>query len=292
VPVPANIATARSRAGVIGLGQIGGGVARALVRAGFEPTVHDVREEAAALVAGAVVAGSAAEVAARSDVVLLAVVDEDQVREALTGENGVFSAEEPPAVVAVLSTISVAAILALAEEGGAYGVAVIDCGVTGGVTALEHSAIVALVGGAADVVELARPVLEGFASPVMHMGPLGAGMQAKIARNVIQWTEWLVAWEAAVLARAAGIDVQQLVAAVRASKQFSLDDLALIEQGVGLDADGPRTEALSQERMEHRVVLGHKDLRAALALAAELGVQLRSPLVADELLDEICGAQR
>jgi 3-hydroxyisobutyrate dehydrogenase-like beta-hydroxyacid dehydrogenase len=278
------------RPGVIGLGQIGGGVSRALHRSGFDVIAYDVVDQALSALGEAVTpATSPAAVAELADVVLLAVVDDTQVRDVLSGEDGVLAAKSPPRVVAILSTVSVGTILDAAVAGAAHRVAVIDCGVTGGVRSLEHNAIVTLIGGPDEIVEYARPVFEGFSKPVMHMGPLGAGMRTKIARNAIQWTEWLVAWEAGRLAHAAGIDIERFVEVVRASNEYSLDDVALIESGIGLPISLPRTEMMSQARMEHRIDLGHKDLRAALELGDELGIELRSPALADELLDRVCG---
>jgi 3-hydroxyisobutyrate dehydrogenase-like beta-hydroxyacid dehydrogenase len=278
------------RAGVIGLGQIGGGVARALQRSGFDVVAYDVFENALTALDGIVTpASSPAEVGELTDVVLLAVVDDAQVEDVLSGANGILSAKSPPRVVAILSTVNVSTIIAAAETGREHGVAVIDCGVTGGIRALEHNSIVALVGGDDDTVEFARPVIEGFSKPMMHMGPLGAGMRTKVARNAMHWTEWLVAWECAALAEAAGIDVERFVEVVRESRKWSLDDLALIVEGIGLPVALPRSPHNSDEMLTHRVALGHKDLGAALDLATELGVPLRSAALAAELLDDVFG---
>jgi 3-hydroxyisobutyrate dehydrogenase-like beta-hydroxyacid dehydrogenase len=279
------------RPGVIGLGQIGGGVAQALHRSGFAPVVYDVFETAMdALALVATSAASSAEVGELADVVLVAVVDDAQVEDAISGPTGILTAANPPRVVAILSTVSLSTILASAEAGRARGVEVIDCGVTGGMGALAANSIITLVGGSEEVVELARPVIEGFSKPMMHVGPLGAGMRAKIARNAVQWTEWLVTWEAARLAEAGGIDPETFVQIIRESRAWALDDLALIAEGIGLETSLPRSEHNSDARLTHRLALGHKDLRAALELGDDLGVPLRSPAIADELLDRIFGA--
>src|ERR1700709_2971383 len=90
--------------------------------------------------------------------------------------------------------------------------------------ALAANSIITLIGGRDEVVEYARPVIEGFSKPVMHVGPLGAGMRAKIARNAVQWTEWLVTWEAARLAEAGGIDPETFVQIPPASRPPAPDD--------------------------------------------------------------------
>jgi 3-hydroxyisobutyrate dehydrogenase-like beta-hydroxyacid dehydrogenase len=279
------------RPGVIGLGQIGGGVAQALHRSGFDPVVYDVFDEAISALDGVSTrAASSAEVGELADVVLLAVVNDAQVDEALSGPDGILSAEHPPRVVAILSTVNVSTIMRSAEAGRARGVDVIDCGVTGSMQALASNSIITLIGGSDETVAFARPVIEGFSKPVMHVGPLGAGMRAKIARNAVQWTEWLVTWEAARLAEAGGIDPETFVEILRESRKWAMDDLSLIVEGIGLDADLPRSEKNTDARLAHRLALGHKDVRAALDLGDELGVRMRGAELTDELLDHVFGA--
>lgn len=197
------------RAGVIGLGMIGGGVATSLARSGRTPLVYDVRPEAATGLPARPAATPAA-VAAGSDVVLVAVVDAAQVRAVLRGDDGVLAGARPGLIVVVLSTVSVPEVAELATECGHHGVTVLDCGVTPGDRAATNG-MVAMLGGDADAVRRARPVLEDFAKQVVHCGPLGAGMATKIARNVITYGSWRAVQEAADLAAAAGVDPRTLI---------------------------------------------------------------------------------
>ena len=128
-----------------------------------------------------------------------------------------------------------------------------------------------MVGGDADVVERVRPVLDAFSSLVVHMGPLGTGLAAKLARNLVQYGSWLAAYEAQVLAEAAGIELAKLAQVIRASD-------ALI--GGASTPHVPRHGGAVHRRRRRRVwcgamqagaVLAHKDLRAALELAETLG---------------------
>ena len=202
------------RAGVIGLGMIGGGVAVSLARSGRVPTVYDVRRDAAADLAGVPeVAPSPADVARDSDILLVAVVDAAQVRDVFCGPDGVLSNARPGLIVVVLSTLAVPEVRELAGLCAEAGVALIDCGVTPGDQAAHHG-LVAMVGGDDCTVRRAMPVLSDFAKRVVHCGPLGAGMATKIARNVITFGSWRAAQEAAELARAAGVDPQTLIEVV------------------------------------------------------------------------------
>lgn len=274
-----NGAPGRAAVGIIGLGRIGGGVAGALLRGGFtEIAAFDVRAGTAASLQPRVRRlGTPALVADATDIVLIAVMDDDQLREVLDGEDGVLLAESPAAIVVILSTVTLDTVRWAAGVCAPHGVEVLDCGVSGGPQALEHSEITAMVGGARSVFATAVPVLEAFARPVIHVGELGSGMRAKLARNLIIYTDWYVAWEAARLASAAGIDVKTFVKVVEASERWSRSHLHLLEQGIGFaaatDEEPPATAPAIAAYAE-------KDLRAAVELGAELGLALPAATLA------------
>jgi 3-hydroxyisobutyrate dehydrogenase-like beta-hydroxyacid dehydrogenase len=108
-------------------------------------------------------------------------------------------------------------------------------------------------------------VLEGFADPVVHCGELGNGMRAKLARNLIIYTDWMVAWEAARLALAAGVPLDRFVECVTASDRWVKPHMHLVDHGIGLG---------SEANAERTAGYADKDLRAALALGDELGLDL------------------
>lgn len=121
------------RAGVIGLGMIGGGVAVSLARSGRIPVVYDIRPDAADDLLGVPpVAASPVDVARDSDVVLVAVVDAAQARTVLCADDGVLAGAHPGLVVVLLSTVAVPVVHELARECSAKGVELLDCGVTRG----------------------------------------------------------------------------------------------------------------------------------------------------------------
>lgn len=199
------------RAGVIGLGMIGGGVAVSLARRGRIPTVYDIRPTAADRLAGVPpVVSSAAEVAESSDVVFVAVVDADQARDVLAGAQGVLDGARPGLTVVLLSTVAVPVVHELATLCEGKGVKLLDCGVTPGDKAADNG-LVAIIGGDQAVVDAVRPVLDDFAKKVVHCGPLGSGMATKIARNVITYGCWTAVNEASNLVRAAGVDPAALI---------------------------------------------------------------------------------
>jgi 3-hydroxyisobutyrate dehydrogenase-like beta-hydroxyacid dehydrogenase len=260
-----NKSTETPRAGVVGLGMIGGGVAVSLARRGRIPAVHDIRPDAVKNLAGVPEQlPSAAEVARASDVVLVAVVDADQARTVLAGENGLLAGARPGLIVALLSTVAVPVVHELAESCARFGVDLLDCGVTPGDKAAENG-MVAIVGGKTEVVERAMPVLRGFAKKVVHCGPLGTGMATKIARNVITYGCWTVVDEAAALARSAGVDPETLITVVEGADPHGATLFSWLREQI---ADNARIRALVPQVS----TLLDKDLSAAQDLAAHFGI--------------------
>jgi len=204
--------------GVIGLGDIGRGVAANFEKAGFGLAVCDVRAEATRDFGDrATVSPNPRELAAASDVIAVAVLNDAQVESVLTGPEGVLAGVRPSATVLVLSTISVGMVRTLAKRTSEAGAELVDCGVSGGPVAAAEGTLVAMLGGTQEAVERIRPVVGAFSSLIIHMGPAGAGLQAKLARNIVQYGSWLAAYEGQRLAEAAGIDLSKLALAVRES---------------------------------------------------------------------------
>jgi 3-hydroxyisobutyrate dehydrogenase-like beta-hydroxyacid dehydrogenase len=273
-------------AGVIGLGDIGKGVAGALVRAGIDVVVCDVRAEAtAALAEVADVAASPAEVGAQADVVLVAVVNDAQVRAVVDGPDGALGAMDDGAVV-VLATVAPSTVEAVAEVAAARGVDVLDCAVSGGPEASAAGRLVAMVGGDGAAVDRVRPVLDAFTGVVVHMGPVGAGLKAKLARNLVQYGSWLAAYEAQVLAEAAGIELAKLALVIRESDKFigGASRLMFRDTAAPLPVD---TDAGYVAAMAAGASLAHKDLRAAMALGRELGVDMPLAAMTDARCDDV-----
>jgi 3-hydroxyisobutyrate dehydrogenase-like beta-hydroxyacid dehydrogenase len=244
---------------------IGGGVAVSLARSGRVPAVYDIRPGAADDLAGVpALLASPAEVARASDVVLVAVVDADQARTVLSGPDGVLTGAHPGLVVVLLSTVAVPVVHELAATCAAAGVSLLDCGVTPGDKAADNG-LVAILGGDQDVVGRAMPVLADFAKQVVHCGPLGAGMAAKIARNVITYGSWFVVHEAATLAGAAGVDPATLITVIEAADPDGRTLLSWLHHQVSRD-QRIRAMVPQVERLQD------KDLAAAQELAGQLGL--------------------
>jgi 3-hydroxyisobutyrate dehydrogenase-like beta-hydroxyacid dehydrogenase len=255
------------RVGVVGLGMIGGGAAVTLASNGRTPVVYDIRPDAADGLTGVPApVGSPALVARDSDVVLIAVVDADQARQALCADDGVLAAAHAGLIVVLLSTVAVPVVYELAEKCAQLGVALLDCGVT----QAKPAGLVAMVGGDDATVADAMPVLSGFAKNVVHCGPLGAGMATKIARNVITYGTWRAVHEAATLVESAGVDPYKLITAVEHADPDGTTLFSWLRNGLSAEADVRAMVPQVRRLMD-------KDLAAAQELASRSDIPV--PLV-------------
>ncbi len=279
----------RPTVGVIGLGAIGDGVASSLLRGGLPLVVCDVRPEATEKYGDlAAVAASPADLVGRSDVVVVAVVNDEQVRGVLSGPDGGLAAAGPDTTFIIVSTISAACVQAIGTEAADLHVPVLDCGVTGGPAAAASGDLVCMVGGDPAVIERVRPVFDAVSSLTVTMGGFGAGLAAKLARNLITYGSWLAAYEGQQLAEAAGIPLARLAEVVKASDVHVGGASRLMFR----PTVAPFTE--DDDRglvgaMQAGASLAHKDLEAALQLADSLGVDLPLAEMTERRTDEIFG---
>ena len=283
--MPSAQASPSPTVGVIGLGIIGGGIATNVHAAGLALVVYDVSAEAAGHHADyATVARSPADLARQSDVVVVAVVNDEQVRAVLTGPQGALAAGGSGTTFVVVSTITSACVAAIGAEAMALGVPIIDCGVSGGPSAAASGNLVCMCGGDPEVVSAAAPLFEAIGSLTVTMGPFGAGLAAKLARNLVQYGGWLAAYEGQALAEAAGIELAKLAQVVRASDAQSGGPTTLMFRRT-VAPFTPEDDQGLVRAMQAAAALARKDLQAALELAE--GLDLELPLAA--MTEERCG---
>jgi len=176
-----------------------------------------------------------------------------------------------------VSTITPACVADIGAEATARGVPIVDCGVSGGPSAAASGNLVCMCGGDPEVIDGLAPLFEAIGSLAVTMGPFGTGLAAKLARNLVQYGGWLAAYEGQVLAEAAGIELAKLAQVVRASDAQSGGPTTLMFRQTA----APFTTADDQglvRAMHAAADLARKDLKAALALADELDLEL--PLAA------------
>ena len=278
-----------TRVGVIGLGDIGRGVAASCAGAGLPLVVCDVRDEALAAFADqATTTTSPAELAASCDVVVAAVVNDAQVLSVTSGEGGVLAGAAPGMVLVIVSTISPAALASVASAAAAVGVAVVDCGVSGGPAAAASGELISMVGGTEADIATAGQVLEAMSSLVVRMGDLGTGLLAKLARNVVQYGGWLAAYEGQRIAEAGGIELAKLAQVIRAS-DAKIGGAATLMFRQTVEPFGPDDHEGLVASMAAGAALATKDLAAALEAATELGLALPGVKVTARHIDDVFG---
>ncbi len=261
-----------TRVGFVGLGNMGGAMAANVANAGHDVVVFDVADAAVANVVAqapsARAAASLAAVAAHADVIGVVVVDDAQVEVVTLGDGGLVANARPGTVIAVHSTVHPATVQRVAEEARAAGrgVAVLDAPISGGVQGARDATLCIMVGGEAAAFERARPVFESAGNLVLHLGDVGAGLAAKLARNLIGYVTLLGAAEGRRLATAAGVDLEVLHRILEHTGTLSpmMRDFLSTRGGHGVYAGD----------LAPLIAIGTKDMRVTLELAAELGVEL------------------
>ena len=257
--------------GFVGLGQIGAPMAARLTGWPGGLIVHDARLEVMAPLAdaGATAAASVAEVAAAAGIVSVMVRDDDQVRDVVRAATP--AADGRPVIIAVHATIGPDTAAELAAEVAGTGVEVIDAPVSGGFMGAQSGRLAVMFGGSRAAYDRCRGPFGCWADLIMHMGPVGAGTRAKLARNLLHFAAFTAAAEAQRLAEAAGIDLRKLAKVVRHSDAVTGGPgmIMLRPTTAPMDAGDPLREILGNVR-----ALGEKDLSLALELGAGLGVDL------------------
>ena len=272
----------RPAVGFVGLGTMGRGMARRLVSAGLPVQVFDVNEAAVQelVAAGAEAGRSLTDLGANCRVLMIAVVNDQQVRQVLgtPGGTGLLARARPGTVVLIHSTIPPETCRELAASAAAAGITVLDAPMTGNEHAAAAGQLSVMVGGELAGLEAARPALEAFAARITHLGPVGAGQLAKIANNLAIAITMRAAREALHLAEALGINS---------------DAMLLLLQSGGADSwvvRNWRTIGDSASSYPGGAAglgaLTYKDVSLALGLARQAGVEIPTGAVASQLLDD------
>jgi L-threonate 2-dehydrogenase len=211
---------AKPRVGVIGVGAMGLGVAKALLAKGFEVFVRDLVDsrEAAARSAGAQPCSSAAELAARSQVVVTLVVDAAQTRAVLFGLDGAAPAMKAGSVIVMSSTIAPGDAQSIAAELASQGVPMVDAPVSGGPARARAGTLSTMASGSDEAFALCEPVLAATSAKCFRVGTrAGDGSRMKVVNNMLAAANLAAGCEALVLAAKLGLDLKQVRDIVNAS---------------------------------------------------------------------------
>ncbi|MFD6453013.1 NAD(P)-dependent oxidoreductase [Nocardia sp. NPDC060220] len=200
------------RIGFIGLGSQGAPMAQRIVAAGYRTTLWARRPATLEQFAetAAEIAPTPRALAQASDLVCLCVGNDADIREVLTGEDGVLGGLAPGAIVAVHSTVHPDTCRELAETAAAQGVTLIDAAVSGGAPAVAQGRLLVMTGGPVEAVDRCRPVFGTYADPVVHLGDTGAGQVTKLLNNLLFTANLATAASTLALGRDLGVDQAKL----------------------------------------------------------------------------------
>ena len=251
--------------GFIGLGNMGGPMARNLVRGGFPLVVHDIDSSKVEPLRaqGAKVAGSPQDVAADARRVICMVETTGQAESVIVGARGIVQSARRGDVVVCMSTIDPLVARRLHDELAARGVAMLDAPVSGGTVRAASGELSILVGGAPETFAACRDIFEAMGKNLFHVGPIGQGLALKLVNNMLIQTTTVAVCEALILGVKAGLDPAVIYDVVRVSTGNSFAFESRVPKILARDFSPGGT-----------VDISFKDQELETAFAKQLGVPL------------------
>ncbi len=272
----------------IGLGNMGGGMAANLAKAGHDVRAFDLSEEALsrAVAAGCTRAASAAEAVTGADAVVTMLPAGKHVASVYEGD--VYPNAAPGTLLLDCSTIDVATARSNIEAATAAGLVAVDAPVSGGIAAANAGTLTFMVGGTDDGFARAQPILAQMGKAVIHAGDAGAGQAAKICNNMLLGASMVATCETLALAQKLGLDPQKFfdIASVSSGQCWSLTSYA------PLPGVGPATPADNDYKGGFAAALMLKDLRLAMAAAASVDADVPMGAKARELYEAFVEADK
>ena len=204
--------------GFVGAGNMGRPMIDHLQRAGHRLTVFARRPEVidALRAQGVAVVATPAQAAAAAEFVFVNVTNTADVEAVLFGSEGIVEGARPGTVVIDHSTISPAATRGFAQRLAEHGIEHLDAPVSGGVAGAQAATLAIMVGGKAEVLERARPLLAVLGKSIVHVGDHGAGQVTKLCNQIVQVVNIEGIAEAMLLARAQGVALDRVLSALQA----------------------------------------------------------------------------
>ncbi|MFL6032771.1 MAG: 2-hydroxy-3-oxopropionate reductase [Rubrobacteraceae bacterium] len=264
------------RVGFVGLGIMGMPMARNLMDSGYRLVLHNRTRHKAEELANAgraEVAGSPAEVARNSEVVITMLPGPPEVAEVLAGEEGLLDGAGEGSLFIDMSTSSPVLARELARSARSRGASMLDAPVSGGDVGAIEGTLSIMVGGEQADFQRAKPLFEAMGKTITHVGPTGAGQVTKAANQVVVALTIEAVSEALVLGSAGGVSAQKI--------------LEVLSGGL---ASNKVMEVKREKFLSHsfepgfRSELHHKDLGIALAAGREYGVVLPVTAIVDQML--------
>ncbi len=266
----------------LGLGVMGGAIARHIGNAGHRLTIYNRSPERAARWQEANpglavrVASSPAEAAEGADVVLTCVGNDDDLADVVLGPTGVFSAIRRGATFIDHTTVSARIARQIAVEARDLEVHCVDAPVTGGQAGAENGQLTVMCGGRAEAIEAARPVMETYTKRIVHVGKAGAGQTTKMVNQITFSGIIATLSEALRFAEAAHLDLDKVYEAISggAAQSWQMDN---------------RWHTMCRDEFDFGFAIDwmRKDMGLALEEGRSLGVSLPVAALIDQFYAEV-----
>jgi 3-hydroxyisobutyrate dehydrogenase-like beta-hydroxyacid dehydrogenase len=255
----------KPRVGLIGLGLMGAPMGANLLKAGFPLTVWNRTAEKAQKLAdkGATIAKSPQEVASQVDVLFTIVSDPPALEEVLWGKQGALVALKKGSVLIDSSTVSPALARRVSKACADQSVDFLDAPVTGGTWGAEKGELIFMIGGKKEVLDRVEPILQAVGKRFFLLGPNGSGQTVKLAMNLILALEVQALAEGLELVTSSGVEPTKLLEVLQSS--MGRAPVLDVKAPVILKRDFTPSFPLR---------LMHKDIRLAMELAKENGIEL------------------
>jgi len=263
-----------AKVGYIGLGIMGGGIVRNLIKAGHELVVHNRSQgKVEAMVAlGAKAAATPCEVAEQVEFVFTNLPDSPDVEAVVLGENGIIEGAHEGLIYIDNSTIKPETARMLAQRLAEVGVPALDAPVSGGDVGARDGTLTIMVGGPEEAFDKAVPLFQAMGKAWVLVGESGAGQTAKVCNQIITGAQMVALAEALITAQKSGVDPVRVIAAIKggAAQMWSMD------------VKPPRLFA-GNRQPGFKAYMQHKDLGIVLDTARTYGIPLPMTAVIQQL---------
>ena len=249
--------------GIIGLGNMGRGIAKNIAKGGHTLLVWDAMEEVRAPYLDTARIAKPAEMAAEADIIIFVVPGSEQIERILPN---LLENAKTGLILWDFTTSDPTFTKRLALQANDSGVAYMDAGMTGGgAKGADNGTMTLMIGGPEEIFNRSKPVLNSCAGELIYLGPSGAGHTMKIVHNLITHTNFLACSEAGRLAEAAGIELTDMIKVFNAGNARSfISERRFPDHILSETWDG-----------RSRIFNLHKDVGMAVALSEEVGSPMR-----------------
>lgn len=255
------------RVGVIGIGDMGSGLAKNLIKNGFQTSGHDLLEHRMAAFSdmGGVTASSAGEVGQQSDAVFVMVMTGDEAKDVILGENGLMATMPKGGAVILSATIKPVEARAIGEAMANSGIHLIDTPVSGGFPGAQGGTLTLMAAAPDAVLDEFADVMQAVSGSIHRVGKLpGEGQTMKACLQSLIGAIFSAAFEATTLAAKAGVNGESLFNVFSSSSAGCGVTNSAVENIIDRQFEGTGSHINTM----------HKDLTISLDLATELGVPM------------------